>query len=76
MALSIKTAEADALARAVAAETGESLTEAVTVALRERLERLRAPRVSYAHRVARLQARYEPSAPEFDIDYDDLGLPR
>ncbi len=34
MALSIKTDEADALARALAAETNESLTQAVTTALR------------------------------------------
>ena len=44
MALSIKTAEADKLARSLARLTGESLTEAVTTALRERLERERARR--------------------------------
>lgn len=42
MALSIKTEEADGLARALSRLTGESLTRAVTVALRERLERERA----------------------------------
>ena len=42
MALSIKTEEADRLARALSRLTGESLTRAVTVALRERLERERA----------------------------------
>jgi len=36
--LSIKSDEADRLARELAAETGESLTEAVVIALRERLE--------------------------------------
>ena len=41
MALSIKTGEADRLAREVAGLTGETMTEAVTAALRERLERLR-----------------------------------
>jgi antitoxin VapB len=41
MALNIKSEEADRLARALAAETGESLTEAVTRALAERLERQR-----------------------------------
>jgi antitoxin VapB len=40
MALSIKTKEADELARWIARRTGESMTEAVTVALRERRERL------------------------------------
>ncbi len=40
MALSIKTPEADRLARELAASTHESITEAVTTALRERLERV------------------------------------
>lgn len=39
MALSIKDPEADRLARAVAALTGETLTQAVIIALRERLGR-------------------------------------
>jgi antitoxin VapB len=39
MALSLKDAEVDRLAREVAALTGESLTEAVRAALAERLER-------------------------------------
>lgn len=41
MALSIKTEEADRLARELAAATHESITQAVTVALRERLARVR-----------------------------------
>ena len=41
MALSLKDKETDRLARAVAALTGESLTDAVRVALAERLERER-----------------------------------
>lgn len=40
MALSIKNAEAERLARQIASETGESLTEAIQHSLRERLERL------------------------------------
>jgi antitoxin VapB len=39
MALSIKHPEADRLARELAARTGETLTDAVVVALRERLAR-------------------------------------
>ena len=39
MALSIKDPEADRLARELAERTGESLTQAVVVALRERLAR-------------------------------------
>jgi antitoxin VapB len=41
MALNIKDDAADRLARELARETGESITTAVTVAVRERLERLR-----------------------------------
>lgn len=44
MALSIKTQEADRLARRLAKLTGETMTEAVTVALRERLSREEARR--------------------------------
>jgi antitoxin VapB len=40
MALSIKNPETEALAQEVARQTGESLTQAVTVALKERLVRL------------------------------------
>ena len=56
MALSIKTAEADALARNLARLTGESMTDAVTIALRERLARERARRESQADLPARLTA--------------------
>ena len=48
MALSIKTDEADRLARTLARLTGETMTEAVTVALRERLARERARRQAAA----------------------------
>jgi antitoxin VapB len=41
MPLSIKDPEADRLARELADATGENLTTAVAVALRERLERVR-----------------------------------
>jgi len=42
MALSIKTEEADRLARELSRLTGETMTDAITQAMRERLERLRA----------------------------------
>lgn len=54
MALSIKTDEADALARRLARLTGESMTKAVTVALRERLAREEARRVAAEDLPARL----------------------
>ena len=41
MALNIKDKTTDRLVRELAAETGESMTAAVTIAVRERLERLR-----------------------------------
>jgi antitoxin VapB len=44
MALNIKSAEADQLARELAALTGESITEAVTRALDQRLKQQRAER--------------------------------
>ena len=48
MALRIKADEADALARRLARITGESMTKAVTVVLRERLAREEARRVAFA----------------------------
>ena len=57
MALSIKSDEADRLARELAAETGETLTEAVETALRERLDREHANRAaSMRTRLKRLAA--------------------
>jgi antitoxin VapB len=56
VALSIKTAEADTLARRLVRLTGESMTEAVTVALRERLSREEARRAASKDLAARLAA--------------------
>ena len=56
MALSIKTAEADELARSLVRLTGESMTEAVTTALRARLARERGPREAAAMLPDRLAA--------------------
>jgi antitoxin VapB len=84
MPLSIKHPEADRLARIVAERTGESITEAVLTALRERLshvsnratastlrEELRAIR----ERCARLPV-LDPRTPDEIIGYDDYGVPR
>jgi antitoxin VapB len=54
MALSIKTEEADRLARVLSQLTGESLTRAVTIALRERLEREHARRAGEHNLASRL----------------------
>ena len=57
MALSIKTEKADQLARDLVRLTGETMTEAVTVALEERLARKRAERrETPAEFIARIQA--------------------
>lgn len=56
MALSIKTREADALARRLVRLTGETMTDAVTVALRERLRREEARRAAGQDLPARLSA--------------------
>lgn len=82
MAFSIKNDEADRLARELAATTGESLTEAVLIALRERLQREEdRRRTGVAERLRRLAI--EVSAlPIIDdrsddelIGYDEDGLP-
>jgi antitoxin VapB len=46
MALSIKTEKADRLARDLAQLTGETMTQAVTIALEERLQRERAAKAA------------------------------
>jgi antitoxin VapB len=82
MALSIKTDEADRLARELAALTGETLTDAVTKALRERLDRVHSKaRVDIAGGLDRLSLEYD-SYPNVDdrsadeiIGYDEHGLP-
>jgi len=82
MALSIKTDEADRLARELAAVTHESLTEAVTNALRERLDRVRSrPEVDVVSRLDRLVVEYtthpvaDPRSADELIGYDEAGLP-
>jgi len=68
MALSIKTEEADRLARLLAAMTGETMTEAVTRALEERLERLKQQRTA-AHS-GDLAAKILKAAEALRKDYD------
>ena len=83
MALSIKSDKADRLARELAAETGETLTEAVETALRERLDRQHARHAAsmrtrlkrLAADVAALRVADDRTAEEI-IGYDDAGLPR
>jgi antitoxin VapB len=66
MALSIKTEEADRLARTLARLTGETMTQAVTVALRERLERERERRKKDENLPAKLKIWSDRFRKEFD----------
>jgi antitoxin VapB len=84
MALSIKSDEAHRLARELALLTGESMTAAVTEAVRERLERIRRTgRRGLADRLlaigkdcaARLREPYG-AAEHGDLLYGPDGLPR
>lgn len=84
MALSIKAPEADKLARQLAATTGESITDAVIVAMRERLEREKRRRGNSRSIAAELMAigRHCASLPVLDarssdeiLGYDENGLP-
>ena len=84
MPLSIKAPEADRLARQLAATTGETITAAVIVAMRERLEREKHKRRNDRSLAAELMAigRHCASLPVLDprssdeiLGYDENGLP-
>ncbi len=83
MALNIRNAEAERLAETVARLAGETKTRAVTVALRDRLERLRRDRSgrSLAQELEEI-AEHCSSLPVLDsrdadeiLGYDEIGLP-
>lgn len=83
VALSIKSPETEALAREVAALTGESLTAAITNALRERLDQLRQKgEQSLAEQLDDIALRcaalpdLDTRPPEDIIGYDEHGIPR
>ena len=79
--LSIKNGEAHRLATELAKLTGESLTSAVTLALRERLGRERRRRTSrIAARLMRIGCQFASLAdtgrsPNEILGYDEQGLP-
>jgi antitoxin VapB len=84
MGLNIKSDETHRLARELAWLTGESMTAAVTAAVRERLDRVRRERaVGLADRLlaigkdcaTRLKEPFR-SADHGDLLYDERGLPR
>ena len=84
MALNIRNSEAERLAEALSRLTGESKTEAVTRALRDRLARLRRERSGrrladelddIGRHCAALSVRDPRSADEI-VGYDERGAPR
>jgi antitoxin VapB len=84
MAISVKDPEVDRLAREVARRTGETLTTAILVALKERLARLkgkRRPRTlredlrDIGRRCAALPTLDDRAEDEI-LGYDERGLPR
>lgn len=82
MSLSVKDPEARRLARAIAQATGETMTRAVTEALRERYERLQSHRrkasveelLAIAKRVSSQVKR--PYLDHAEYLYDERGLPK
>ena len=85
MSLNLKNPETHQLAKELAALTGESMTQAVTEAVRERLERVRKERdkdnmverllAIGRHCAAHMEEPYL-SVDHGDLLYDELGLPK
>ena len=84
MALNIRNSETEKLAETLAKLTGETKTEAVTQALRDRLARLRRDRAGrrladeldeIARHCARLPV-LDSRTPDEILGYDEHGLPR
>ncbi|HLZ40650.1 MAG TPA: type II toxin-antitoxin system VapB family antitoxin [Candidatus Sulfotelmatobacter sp.] len=84
MTLNIKNEEAHRLAKQLAKLTGESMTTAVTQALRERLDRVQSERgTSRAQRLLQIGKECAPllkepfrSIDHGDLLYDEKGLPK
>ena len=84
MALNIRNPEAEKLAEELSRATGESKTEAVTRALRDRLSRVRRERArrrladeldEIARHCAGLRVR-DPRSDDEILGYDQSGMPR
>ena len=81
MALSIKSDEADRLARELAAATGESITVAVTESIRMRLDATRRARRGLARRLMAISEasgrlpRLDDRTDDEILGYDEHGLP-
>jgi len=84
MAINIKNPEAEQLVREVTQATGETMTQAIINALKERLERLKGRRHSLlaAQKVKLILDRFD-QLPDLDtrsadeiLGYDEHGLPK
>ena len=85
MALNIRNPEAERLAEELSRATGESKTEAVTRALRDRLSRVRRERArrrladeldEIARHCAGLRVRGDARSDDEILGYDQSGMPR
>ena len=83
MSINLKSERADRLARELAAATGESLTDAITIAIAERLDRERGRRTQSARlaEILRLADEFQrlpvldDRRPDEILGYDENGLP-
>ena len=84
MALSIRNPEAEKLARKLATESGETITQAITLALEERLERLcgRSTAPDIMEELLKISKRCK-AIPDKDrrtadeiLGYDSTGVPK
>ena len=84
MALSIKNPKAEKLARELAAESGENITQAITHALEERLERIRGRSIAtdLAEEIIKISKRcseipdQDQRSPDEIIGYGPTGVPQ
>lgn len=81
MALSIKNPKAEELAKEVAKETGETMTQAIIISLEEKLERVRGKRTSkdFVEEIMAISKRIsalpdlDPRTPDEILGYNDIG---
>jgi antitoxin VapB len=84
MALSIRNPKTEKLARELAAESGENITQAITHALEERLQRLRgrAATPDLIEEIMKISERcsglpdQDLRSPDEILGYDETGVPR
>ena len=82
MGMNIKNPQVERLAKELAAETGETMTSAIQIALEERLERLRWQRdvAEKKRRLREILDSLPPPPPGVTSDhsdlYDEFGLPK